>query len=152
PQARRAAVDRDRTGSGVSADMRRLTIRVRLTVLYGGLFLLAGTILLGVTYLLAKQRIDDGPFGPKTVIGVQAPGLAGPGAVDPLNPEATRVKFADGRTLPADQAIAEINREQARLREETLNSLLTQGGIALVAVGVVAFGFGWLIAERALRP
>jgi signal transduction histidine kinase len=133
--------------------MRRLTIRVRLTVLYGGLFLLAGIILLGVTYLLAKQRIDEGPFQPKAVVGVQAPGFAGLDTVDPLSPKPDpEVKFADGRTLPAAQAIAEINREQARLRQETLNSLLTQGGIALVAVGVVAFGFGWLIAERALRP
>ena len=37
--------------------MRRLSIRVRLTVLYGSLFFLAGAVLLGVTYLLVKQTI-----------------------------------------------------------------------------------------------
>jgi signal transduction histidine kinase len=128
--------------------MKRLTIRVRLTVLYGGLFLLAGIILLGVTYLLAKQRIET--YSPKFggVVGVQT------GTPDglPIKEGVPQVKFADGQLLPADQAIERINQEQARLRQDALNSLLTQGGIALVVVGVAAFGFGWLIAERALRP
>src|SRR5262249_32440478 len=62
------------------------------------------------------------------------------------------IRFADGASLPPDQAIKKINDEQAALRQNALNSMLTQGGIALVVVGVIAFGFGWLIAERALRP
>jgi signal transduction histidine kinase len=133
--------------------MKRLTIRVRLTVLYGGLFLLAGTILLGVTYLLAKQRIDGSIPKLGTVVAVQGPGSEGvPATALGFDPADTRVKFADGQVLPADQAIEKINQEQARLRRDALNSLLTQGGIALVVVGVAAFGFGWLIAERALRP
>jgi signal transduction histidine kinase len=134
--------------------MKRLTIRVRLTVLYGGLFLLAGAVLLGLTYLLVEQRLDQSVLKTNTTIaGVEAPGVGGL-AGDPSlsSPEKAQVRFADGRSLPADQAIREINKKQARLRQSTLNSMLTQGGIALLAVGVVAFGFGWLIAERALRP
>ncbi|GAA0263308.1 HAMP domain-containing sensor histidine kinase [Cryptosporangium japonicum] len=37
--------------------MNRLTIRLRLSLVYGGLFLLSGTLLLGVTYALVAQRL-----------------------------------------------------------------------------------------------
>jgi signal transduction histidine kinase len=48
----------------------------------------------------------------------------------------------------------EVTYQQIRgaVRDDTLDSLLTQGGIALGGVGVVAVGFGWLMAERVLRP
>jgi hypothetical protein len=38
----------------------RLTIRARLTLVYGGLFVLAGVLLLGVTYALVWQRLPGG--------------------------------------------------------------------------------------------
>jgi len=38
--------------------MNRLTIRLRLTALYGLLFLIGGALLLGVTYLLLAQRLE----------------------------------------------------------------------------------------------
>ncbi|MEK8108972.1 hypothetical protein NKG94_37410 [Micromonospora sp. M12] len=44
--------------------MKRLTIRARLTLIYGGLFLLAGMVLLAVTYVLVDQRMPQ-PFGVK---------------------------------------------------------------------------------------
>jgi signal transduction histidine kinase len=37
-------------------------------------------------------------------------------------------------------------------RDSTLQTLLTQGGIALAVVGAAATGFGWLIAGRLLQP
>jgi signal transduction histidine kinase len=129
--------------------MRRLSIRVRLTVLYGGLFLLAGTILLGVTYLLVKQRLDLGM--PKTGAAMQVlpddtPGSAGGVGGTPL------VKLSSGEIVSVQKAAELFNKNQNQLRDDALNSLLTQGGIALLVVGVAAIGFGWLMAERALRP
>ncbi len=35
----------------------RLTVRTRLTLVYGGLFVLAGMVLLGATYILVEQRL-----------------------------------------------------------------------------------------------
>ncbi|WP_198679259.1 hypothetical protein [Thermomonospora amylolytica] len=37
----------------------RPTIRVRLTLLYGGLFLVAGVVLLGVTYVLVANNLQE---------------------------------------------------------------------------------------------
>jgi len=40
--------------------MSRLTLRIRLALVYGGLFLLSGVLLLGVTYVLVAQRLPAG--------------------------------------------------------------------------------------------
>jgi signal transduction histidine kinase len=125
--------------------MRKLTIRVRLTVLYGGMFLLAGMVLLGVTYLLMKQSLDSQHATSGVALRLPT-GATGGGAAAPL------VELADGPPVSLDEAANIINQRQVEFQNETLNSLLTQGGIALLAVGLVALAFGWLMAERALRP
>src|SRR3954447_9419980 len=38
----------------------RPTIRIRLTLLYGGMFLIAGILLLSIIYLLAAQALNTG--------------------------------------------------------------------------------------------
>ncbi|MEU7585816.1 ATP-binding protein [Micromonospora sp. NPDC049230] len=112
--------------------MKRLTIRARLTLIYGGLFLLAGVVLLAVTYVLVDQRMPQ-PFGvslrdlPKT---------------SPTTPSGQNVDNL--RTL--------IQQAQDEAKRNALESLLTQGGIALILVSAVAIAFGWLLAGRALQP
>ncbi|MGN9907872.1 sensor histidine kinase [Phytohabitans sp. LJ34] len=115
--------------------MNRWTIRVRLTVLYGGLFFLAGAVLLGVTYLLMAQRLDRN--------------LTDPGDLA-LRNEQVFERFGNPEVIK--QAILNAQAEREQLRADALNSLLTQGGIALLGVGVVAGAFGWLVAGRALQP
>jgi signal transduction histidine kinase len=112
--------------------MRSWTIRTRLTVLYGGLFLLAGAALLSVTYVLVQHSLNGRTESSSTVSSDTGPGT---GSQQNLTP---------GPRLDAQY------REQ--FRDDTLKSLLTQGGIALGGVGVVAVGFGWLMADRVLRP
>jgi signal transduction histidine kinase len=122
-----------------------LTIRVRLTVLYGGMFLIAGIVLLGLTYLLMKQTLDH--QGASAGVALRLPAAAdGHAGMEPV------VKVGDAQEVPFDKAADLINQQQAEFRDRTLNSMLTQGGVALLAVGLVALGFGWLMAERALRP
>jgi signal transduction histidine kinase len=116
---------------------RNWTIRVRLTVVYGGLFFLAGAVLLVATYLLVKQSLD--------VRGVR---VAQPAAMDRL-PDVIRARF-DPQALA--KVMEDIERDQRQFRSETLNALITQGSIALGLVGVVAVAFGWLVADRVLRP
>lgn len=115
----------------------RLTIRTRLTLVYGGLFLLAGGLLLVVTYLLISQqlatKVTMGPFGSGT-------GQTGA----PRAPGQGDAPVFDG------QAVA--HQVAQHTRDNALDALLTQGGIALAMVGTVAIASGWLIAGRLLQP
>lgn len=51
-----------------------------------------------------------------------------------------------------EEARSLLIKEQTRFENETLNSILIYGGVALAIVGLVGMLFGWLMAERALRP
>ncbi|MEV4543159.1 sensor histidine kinase [Micromonospora echinaurantiaca] len=115
--------------------MKRLSLRARLTLIYGGLFLVAGLVLLAVTYVLVEQRTAQ-PFGV---------------ALRDVKPvvQATETKL---NGVQAEQLRLLVNKAQDDARDQTLYSLLTQGGIALVLVSVVAIAFGWLVAGRALQP
>ncbi|MFC0503983.1 sensor histidine kinase [Micromonospora costi] len=114
--------------------MKRLSLRARLTMIYGGLFLVAGLVLLGVTYVLVEQRVQ--PFG-----------LA-------LRDVKPVVQGIDGKITgdQAEQLRLIVSKAQDEARDQMLDSLLTQGGVALGLVSVVAIGFGWLVAGRALQP
>jgi signal transduction histidine kinase len=107
----------------------RRTARLRLTALYGVLFLLSGAALLTVTYLLVKRAIGDvKPAGTQLPTGVAVP------------PEwAQQVQIAAARTAKLQNAA-------------DLNQLRIQSGIALAIVAVAAVVLGWLVAGRVLRP
>lgn len=114
--------------------MTRSTLRARLTTLYGGLFVLAGALVLAVTYLLVRQSLDA-----VTDPGRESSDLA-----------ALRASAAVSGNV--DEVVAHVQAQQDALQDAALDSLLTQGAVALLAVGAVAAGAGWLVAGRALRP
>jgi signal transduction histidine kinase len=105
----------------------KLTVRGRLTLVYGGLFLAAGMVMLGITYVLVSQQV---------------PGRA---VVSSSN---VRADAATG--LPQPDVI--FRQAVEGTRDEALSALLTQGGIALLSVGTAAIALGWLIAGRMLQP
>jgi len=111
--------------------MRSLTIRVRLTLLYGALFLLCGATLLVIAYLLVNSDLPAAG-------SVRGPGLA-----------AEACSIAPGR-----QATAADPCEALALQQHTaeMHQLLAYSGIALAIMTVVAVGLGWLVAGRAMRP
>ncbi|WP_420115842.1 sensor histidine kinase [Micromonospora sp.] len=118
--------------------MRKPTIRARLTLIYGGLFLLAGTVLLAVTYVLVDQRLAHG-------LGFNLRGSGGKESIS----------LPQGTQISANQAehLRTIVRQvQDDARRDALDSLLTQGGVALAVVTIAAVAFGWLVAGRALQP
>ncbi len=114
--------------------MSRLGIRTRLTVLYGVLFLLGGAILLGVTYFLVKQNIHQRNSGAVTQL-----------------PAEFKIGFGD-QQVAVTKFLKDLQTRQEQIERNTLHALLTQGAIALGVVTVIGIGFGWLMAERALRP
>ncbi|GAA2294600.1 HAMP domain-containing sensor histidine kinase [Actinomadura luteofluorescens] len=123
-------------------DRLRPTIRLRLTILYTGLFLGAGIVLLGLTYLLVQNNLQrQGDPSQDRVFAAAGPAVKGEA---PMPGEASEL------TVQRVQGALIKGRED--YQRETLNALLTQGGIALALVGAAGLGFGWLLADRALRP
>jgi len=132
----------------------RTSVRLQLTVLYGGLFLLAGAGLLAVNYALVRSQFTL-PFG----VRVERPP---PGLPEVLrdNPGVVIVRTTDGDELiasaPSPGAVEGVRRELESVRREleaaALNQLLTQSGIALAVMALASVGLGWLVAGRVLRP
>ena len=121
-----AAASRSRLGPP------RRTIRLRLTLLYGGLFLLSGIALLVLTYLLVAANFP--------LIGQSHhanPG-AGPGAHGAVS----------GQVSAGLAAQAQVIQQRAA----ALHELQIQSGIALAVMTVLSIGLGWLVAGRVLRP
>jgi signal transduction histidine kinase len=118
----------DRPGS---ADWRvrfffpRRTVRLRLTLLYGCLFLVSGAGLLVLSYLVHFP----GKYGTGT--NVPASGHGGLGT----------------SSLPAG-----TRSPQAQQHAADLLQFLTQSGLALAIMALVSIGLGWLVAGRILRP
>ncbi|WP_307801554.1 sensor histidine kinase [Actinomadura violacea] len=129
------------------ADRVRPTIRMRLTLLYTGLFLGAGIVLLGLTYLLVQNNLAQHSSP------VEVSGSTEGGATDRVFTQAPAgVAAPDAKALTPNQVHGVLVRAKRDYKDDTLNALLTQGGIALGLVGAAGLGFGWLLADRALRP
>jgi len=123
---------------------RRITLRARLTLIYGGLFFVAGVVLLGVTYALFNQQLSKPG---RTLVTRGVPPVTGS--------ESSKQMFVftgDGKLLTGPDAERWMKEQQAILHDAATTSLLTQGGIALGLVGGAAAGVGWLVAGRVLVP
>jgi signal transduction histidine kinase len=113
----------------------RRSVRLRLTMHYGIMFLLSGAALLGITYVLVAYRLPVVTTTRQpTAVSVQG----GPGCL--LAP-------FSGAT-PGD-ALPQCLQQQ---RATELRQLLTESGVALGIMAVASIGLGWLIAGRVLRP
>jgi len=160
----------------------RPTVRLRLTLTYTALFVVAGTALLAVSYLLVQHR-EGGPNAAVAVIcsrsvagQTQISGAAigtAPGQVV-LNPAncPTAVgnfyrTFSDGQDsgllatapnggpLPIPPGGAAVRQLAAAVRASqthTLDSFKIDSAIALGLITILAFGLAWWMAGRALRP
>ncbi|WP_328378945.1 ATP-binding protein [Streptomyces sp. NBC_01020] len=115
----------------------RPTIRIRLTLLYGGMFLIAGILLLTIIYMLAAQALNVGgelPF--KIVSGQVTSGVCNL----PTNGGS------------ADQFNQAMNSCVNHQRQQALDHLLARSLYALVGLSIIAFAFGYAVAGRVLSP
>ena len=129
----------------------RLTVRARLTALYGGVFLLAGAALLAITYLLLAQALNNSSFSQDAVLAV--PGMRVAAAAGPSVPAETYPQeTTPAQELESVQLVKLAGELQTQFRRQTLTSLLQRGAIALAGVAVIGIWLGWLMAGRTLRP
>ena len=110
----------------------RLSMRSRLTLLYGGLFLLAGGVLIAILYVIFSSNFPGAPLAQ----GIFTPAGGHPPRTGPP---------------PSEADIREFAQKLAQHRSEIISSLLWESLLALALVAVAAVGFGWLMAGRALR-
>ncbi|WP_019925615.1 HAMP domain-containing sensor histidine kinase [Nocardia sp. BMG111209] len=116
--------------------MTRSTIRMRLTLLYAGAFFLAGAVLIALMYFSLDQWLERRPGAALRQILMQNL---------PEPPMRAKTVFTENiYDALVDQA--------ERQRRDTLRAMLGWSLAALAAVGVVAAGFGWLLAGRVLQP
>jgi signal transduction histidine kinase len=115
----------------------RSTIRVRLTLLYTGAFLLAGAALVVMMYLFMGQALDQQVTTRIGITGQLSPGTE-------TTPGSPRLLFSE---------VQEGLQAQFRQdRDATLRTMLIASLVSLGVIGVIAGGFGWLLAGQALNP
>ena len=134
----------------------RRTARLRLTLLYGGLFLVCGAVLLAIIYTLERSHTPLAPIRPGRTDTLLHAQPARGGRHSGRQP--TRGARLPGAVLlPPAQNKAEAQKRaaleaQARQRAADLNQLLVGSGIALVGMALVSGALGWLVAGRVLSP
>jgi signal transduction histidine kinase len=132
----------DRLG-GLAFRLRhpKATVRWRLTLLYGGLFLACGAVLLAITYTLVAHATVT-PMtsfvGPAPAFQVTVTRRIPPGAI--RNVLRSRVGQAAARIVGSGQRIAD------------LHQLVIESIIALAIMAAISAALGWLVAGRVLRP
>jgi signal transduction histidine kinase len=133
------------------------TVRSRLTLVYGGLFLISGAVLLVITGLL-WERATDGQFR----IGPNIPGailrIAGWSSNAPKYRvagsgfSATTVGTASGAVAKLQLVNGPLQTVAAEQRGSDLHQLLLYSVIALGVMAMFSIALGWLTAGRVLRP
>ncbi|MGA2926608.1 MAG: HAMP domain-containing sensor histidine kinase [Solirubrobacteraceae bacterium] len=107
------------------------TVRLRLTLLYSGLFLVSGVALLAATYLIFRSN-----SGVDLIVATGNRG--GPHGIS-QNPEVVRQVNQRYETSVASKT-------------HGLHEGLIQSGIALAIMSIVSIALGWLVAGRVLQP
>jgi signal transduction histidine kinase len=115
----------------------RSTIRVRLTLLYTAAFFLAGAALVAMMYLFMGQALNQ-----QVTMRIATTGQVPDG-----------VAAAPGSQRFTVHEVQEDLRAQFRQdRDVTLRTMLINSLVSLGVIGVIAGGFGWLLAGQALQP
>jgi signal transduction histidine kinase len=108
----------------------RRTVRMRLTALYGALFVVSGAVLLAIT---------GGVVVSSSHVSVTAANQAGQPA---LTPDQIRIQ----------QLQHQLANAESRIHSGVSHGLLVGSAIALGVMTVISLVLGWIVAGRVLRP
>jgi signal transduction histidine kinase len=118
------------------------TIRLRLTAVYGSLFLLCGTALLTITYFLSRGQYTEKFFVNNGAAGIAKVVIA-----------QRKAKGFNIGAIPVGQpglkGALVVGRAQS---DAALHQLLINSAIALAIMAIISIWLGWVIAGRALQP
>ena len=138
----------------------RRTVRLRLTAVYGGLFLLSGAALLAITYFLVSSQLPKAGAIRQVGQPVTGPAATPPGAALPggaqnrsffVSAGGSGCHLTTGPGLSTGQVAVQAQRCLDEQRSAELSQLLTESGVALGIMLMVSIGLGWLVAGRVLR-
>jgi signal transduction histidine kinase len=143
--------------AGMRARLPRRTVRLRLALLYGGLFFISGAVLLGLTYTVAARthatisQSLHSPFGGHSSAATPGSGSGPVPAVPtvPTVPKYQQVGPARRGVRPPGVTASFIESHQ---RSADLHVLAIVSVLALAVMAAISIGLGWLIAGRVLRP
>jgi signal transduction histidine kinase len=133
----------------------RTTVRGRLTLLYGGLFLFSGVILLALLYGLVRHEFQArkqisvggatinlvGPTAKPLFVNFPALGAGGGTVV-------TKTASGSGQAPGSIKAATLLT----QIRATDLHLLFVVSSISLAVMTIVSALLGWLVAGRVLRP
>jgi signal transduction histidine kinase len=128
----------------------RRTVRLKLTVLYGALFLVCGIALLAVTYFLVEQHLPTA-LTSKDLIQTHVSGNQ-TSEVCYTQVAGSSAGFgagAAGSSVPTPNGCAVL---LGAARDDELRQLITDSGIALAIMAAASTGLGWVVAGRVLQP
>ncbi|NUR70699.1 MAG: HAMP domain-containing histidine kinase [Hamadaea sp.] len=131
--------------------MNRLSIRVRLTLLYTSVFFVCGAVVVAISYGLLASLSSVAPKEgqqERDIFFMQNPEQF----IDYCR-QVVNTTTDENLRHKCETAFAEGVRTGAQTqREATLSHLLQYSAIALIAVTLLAALAGWLVAGRVLRP
>jgi signal transduction histidine kinase len=137
---------------GERSRRKGLTIRLKLTLWYGCLFLLAGVLLIAINFFMMRNSLNIAPDRAVAAVAekydipeeaLHAGGVFGEGRPGEFQRQVT----IDG--IPVGKLIDEAQHE---LRSEALRQLWIRSLLALAIMTVLTFGLAWLVAGRMLKP
>jgi signal transduction histidine kinase len=129
---------------------------MRLTFLYGGLFLLSGAALLAITYVLVVQNTSGFIFNGQNGMNGSLVTLGHPGSQHaPPNTRGFTISGRGAPRLTPKQAAAKAGQaigQGTQQHNAVLHQLLIQSMIALAGMSALSILLGWIVAGRVLRP
>jgi signal transduction histidine kinase len=120
----------------------RYTIRLRLAVLYGGVFSVSGTLLLALIFLTVR-------YSSHSAI------VAGEGVAAKLVEPHAHVSGSTLSVVPESAAVRQAKQLGAvavNVNNSDLHHLLILSGVALAIMMAASMALGWFLAGRVLRP
>ena len=128
--------------------MPRYTIRLRLAVLYGGVFSITGTLLLAIIFLAVRATAHISLHAESDAVKLveqRAGQVARSGSTLTATPEAVAVAQARARAHQLGDVAVNVNNSD-------LHHLLILSAVALAMMIVASMALGWVLAGRVLRP